>query len=106
MDVRGPILKWELVPKKESMKDILERLSNGERIELTVNHMERYFKTLSPSLAIFPLACCGDNHPKFDSLDSSTKVFHNLVKERILLHKKGEGDKGFVADKAAKTVGE
>ena len=96
----GPISKWELKPKKESMKDILERLSNGERIDLTANQMESYFKNLSPSLSIFPLGCCDNNHPKFDSLNYSTKYFHHLVKERILLHKKGVGDKG------AKTVGE
>ena len=68
------------------MEDIVDLISKGEEVELTADQMKTYFKNLS-------------NHPKFDGVNHSTKYFHYLVRERIILHKEGVGDKG------AKTIG-
>ena len=64
----------------------MELLSKGEKIELTAKQMRSYFKNLI-------------NHPKFDSINFSTKLFHYVVTDRIIKHKEEEGDDG------AKTVG-
>ena len=64
----------------------MELLSKGEKIELTAEQMRSYFKNLI-------------NHPKFDSINFSTKLFHWVVTDRIIMHKEQEGDDG------AKTVG-
>ena len=77
----GPISEWELMPKEESMGDIMELLSKGEAVELTAGQMEDYFSNLS-------------NHSKFDSINWATKIFAHQIGKQIVIQREGEGDLG------------
>ena len=82
MSGSGPFSERELIPKVESLEEIMERLRKGDQdVEFTADQMRAYFRNLK----------C---HPKFDDLDSNTKFFWFVVKTTIGLQKTGEGAVG------------